>query len=794
MKSKESKEKPNLNQTQPINKDTIELYRKFSMPNLLPSKKKAKFYGRVNDIMKKIRLDSSKTLNIDGSNPKLVDSNKNNQNSKIFDSGQDAFKIRKINIKKSTQMFNYFYDNKKSDINKGKNIVNTNINNNIGETVEHKLLYEDIIKLKNKINKLKKELLFLKSMSRKRDEDIKELENYQEDAKFYFGKEDFGLFYQKVAISKEIIKLKNKYESIKIKCSKQKDINDDLAKQIKLLDLSTIINNNNENRQILLDKTIEYMILRKQNEELENKLINFDWVKHKYDQNHTFVLKCKHNVKKKLSKIEKMRNVLEELEERYKKTKLKQNQMLRRNLSIIGDNKKLLEDKKNREEYIIRQTEIEKQISLYEMKTRNLINETNDKENIINNYLRQNNTEWRTNDNITKFEFKPILEQNPNELKNKNIILYESLIQESKQKQKELINNILILIENTKDEIKNKKNISKNNEENNYINNNFYIIGSEDNSQLFSNTENINAGIKEIHIEDHGEITKKNNNFILLLNVLFYIKNISQRKIENILLNFKTEKYYTENFNKKKDFLTNLSTEILRTIDNINDINNLKEVLSFLLDNKYQGKNGPFLDKVISDIYFLNDKTKMLLNKNEEKNMIAKLRKIFSEKNSNLIIEKINKNKNRNNISYENLKKVLKEEKIFKQKKENEKKLLQFFIYFIKKKENLTQNYSLNEFTVTSIINFIIELNKKEGNNFIVALKNLLDNKNITLEAFLGTQDVISISKFVNILNKNDFKTQNNNLDIYGELQKYQIGENSNNININKLKKDLDEL
>ena len=430
------------------------------------------------------------------------------------------------------------------------------------------------------------------------------------------------------------------------------------------------------------------------------------------------------------------------------------------------------------------------------MKTRNLINDSNDKENIINDYLQQNNTEWRENNQIIQFNYKPILEENPNEIKDKNVILYESLIQESKKKQNELINNLMILIGDSKNKIKLRKNISKNLDENNNINNDIKDIIENDNSQLFSNIETINRGIKEINIEDHGEITKKNNNFIFLLNVLFYIKNISQEKIQNILLNFKTEKYYIGNINKKEDFLNNLSTEILRTINNINDVNNMKEILLFLLDNKYQGDNILFLDKVINDIYILNDNKKILINDNEEKAMLEKIRKIFSENNNSSLIEKINKNKNRNTITYDKLKSIIKEEKIFKQIKDEEMKLFQFFIYHIKKSEKLTNKNSLNEFSVKIIMNFINELNKdkKDDNNFIVAFKNFLENKNITLEDFLGNKDIISVTEFMNLLNKNEFKLDNINLDIYCALQKYQTEENYNNISINKLRKDINNI
>ena len=795
MKPKEIKEKLNLNQTQPFNINSIELYRKFSMPNLFSSNKKEKQSSNINKKIKITRIESSKTI-IDSANKTLLNTNKNFQNSKILNYGHDNNNTRKINIKKSTQMFNYFYDNEKSDINKEKNRLSTNISNNFDETVEHKLLYEDIIKMKNKINRLNKELLFLKSTNRKKDDEIRELENYQEEAKYYFGKKDNNIFYKRLEMSKEIIKLKNKYESIKIKYQKQKEINEDLIKHIKLLNLAEINNINNENKKILLNKTEELTTLRKENEELENKLINLDWVKNKYEQNHNFVLKIKLNINKKISKINKLKNNLQKLEDKYKKIKTKQNQILRRNLSIIGDNKKLLDYKKYREEYVIKQTEIEKQISIYEMKTRNLINDSNDKENIINDYLQQNNTEWRENNQIIQFNYKPILEENPNEIKDKNVILYESLIQESKKKQNELINNLMILIGDSKNKIKLRKNISKNLDENNNINNDIKDIIENDNSQLFSNIETINGGIKEINIEDHGEIAKKNNNFIFLLNVLFYIKNISQEKIQNILLNFKTEKYYIGNINKKEDFLNNLSTEILRTINNINDVNNMKEVLLFLLDNKYQGDNILFLDKVINDIYILNDNKKILINDNEEKAMLEKIRKIFSENNNSSLIEKINKNKNRNTITYDKLKSIIKEEKIFKQIKNEEMKLFQFFIYYIKKSEKLTNKNSLNEFSVKIIMNFINELNKdkKDDNNFIVAFKNFLENKNITLEDFLGNKDIISVTEFMNLLNKNEFKVDNINLDIYCALQKYQTEENYNNISIDKLRKDINNI
>ena len=52
------------------------------------------------------------------------------------------------------------------------------------------------------------------------------------------------------------------------------------------------------------------------------------------------------------------------------------------NSSIVSDNKKLLNDKKNREKYLMKKTEVENKILLYESKTKELIDEMNNKEEI----------------------------------------------------------------------------------------------------------------------------------------------------------------------------------------------------------------------------------------------------------------------------------------------------------------------------------------------------------------------------------------------------------------------------
>ena len=231
------------------------------------------------------------------------------------------------------------------------------------------------------------------------------------------------------------------------------------------------------------------------------------------------------------------------------------------------------------------------------------------------------------------------------------------------------------------------------------------------------------------------------------------------------------------------------------TIHNKTDINNLKEILLFILQNKYQGKNILFLDKAIEDIYIIDNNTKFFFDKKDEKNMVEQIKKIFSKKNINSLIEKIKKNKN-NIIYYEQLRKIINEEKIFINEKEDKNRLFQFFIYFLKKKENYNKKYFLKEFNTKNILSFLndINLNNKEDNTFIIGLKNFLKNKNINLENLLGVIDTISITEFINKLNENEFKIENVNLDLYCALQKYETEINSGNIDINLLQKDLDNI
>ena len=711
MNSNQTEErKTNLNKTTNVTIKKIKISKKnpdIKSKNTL-SQSQQNFYNLYKNKSNNKKPDKPKTNSVDTINLKksfdIFHNSLNNNTININNVRSQLFKIRRVNSMNENNKVNNNYNIYRSSIvknNKDKNDVNTNIN----ESNEHKLLYEDIIKLKTRINKLKMEYSFIKSLTRKKDEEIRELEKYKEEAKYYYGKNDRNLFFEKLKYLKEIVDLKNKYEEIKIKLRKQKDDNNTIINQIKSLNIAELKKKVDEKLKQLKKNVEEFNKIRKINEELEEEISKTSVSKDKFMENHKFLIKLKLDYSQKKLLIKIMEEKLEKLKQKSESINSQKARILRRNSSIKSDNKKLLKERKKRQDYLIQQIEIEKKISSYEAKTMNLKNETTENEINIDKYSQKRNIE-------PLFRYNTFLERNPYDNKEKKEMLYESLINDSKKKQNDIIEKIRELME---ENIKNRNNkkfnkikIVKNSPkklESTDMNN------ITDNSQLFGN--NLNHSIKDIKIEEEKDeiIIKNNNEILFLLNIMFYLAKIKKEKIKGILLNYKTENYYVKSLSEKNSFLTNLTTEILQTINNKKDINNLKEVLLYLLENKYKNNEILFLNEAINDIFLLENQNKILFNKTEEKTLLEKIQNIFSEKD---IQSKLNKIQD-SIISYENLKSLLIKQKIFDLNENNEQiKYFQFFIYIIKKKESyLKKHYSLKEFDIKNILEILDELKPK---------------------------------------------------------------------------------
>ena len=155
------------------------------------------------------------------------------------------------------------------------------------------------------------------------------------------------------------------------------------------------------------------------------------------------------------------------------------------------------------------------------------------------------------------------------------------------------------------------------------------------------------------------------------------------------------------------------------------------------------------------------------------------------------------KNFKEKKILYDNIKAIFIEEKLYEKNNKEKIKLFQFFIYILKKREDtLNHNNSLNEFNIKDIIDFFCDLEEDiiYHDNFFKALKNLLTDKKKDLSEFIGNKTTIDISEFIEILKENEFEINDGNFDLNVFLKKYKLEPNSENINIELLKYELNNI
>ena len=445
--------------------------------------------------------------------------------------------------------------------------------------------------------------------------------------------------------------------------------------------------------------------------------------------------------------------------------------MIRHNYYIKKDNIRLINDKRYRNDCLLRKEKIETKILSFEKKTHDLIEQVNEKELFIKKLL--NSQKKTQNENNRYYEYTLKLEPSPfDKNEERQIIFYESLIKESKERQNNLVKIINDLINNKTD--------SK-------------II--DNNSSRIFDENMINSDMNDIQI-NFAFKDEKMSEFIFLLNAAFYIRNITKEKILSILLNIKTENYYIGNLQEKNNFIYALAEEILNKINNRQNINELKDIILYLFETKYSNDIIQFLNKVINDIYILDNKYIILFNQEQENILFQKLEIIYFYKINSLNkkIKLLKKEK----ILYQELKQIFEEEKLYIKENKEKMKIFQFFIYILKKRENnCEEDFSLFEFDVKNIFEFLNEINSREdeikikNKEFIEALKIMLKVKNKSFDEFFGTNKNIYITEFVDILNENNFEIENNDLDFEYYLGKYKKEENSEEINIKLLKKDL---
>ena len=239
-----------------------------------------------------------------------------------------------------------------------KNIKNKNKNE----------LYEESIKLKTKINKLKKELDLAKSNNHKKEEEIKKRERAIEIAKNKLRENNsFGNLKEENII----IKLKDNYQILKSRIKKQVEENSKLQNYIKQLNINDLEKENNTNLFSLKDKIDEYNLNLQYNLDFNNELNLYFFDKKEFINNHKYIEKMQKIIDEKNIKIKSMKENLQMMKDKLNQIEENRKRIISYNDSIKKQNERLLIDKKKREDFILKKPIILGKISQYEAKAKN---------------------------------------------------------------------------------------------------------------------------------------------------------------------------------------------------------------------------------------------------------------------------------------------------------------------------------------------------------------------------------------------------------------------------------------
>ena len=806
----------------------------------------------------------------------------------LYTKGEKSQSIRKSQETKYTQLNNScFYDINYYNKNKLRYNNNTtkSINNNNKD-----ILYEDSIKLKTKINKLKKELSIMKSDNVKKTEEIKkrkrDIISAQTREKTYDNLKD----------ENTISKLKDNYESLKYKIKIMKETNSKLINDLKSMNLFSQEKENTDNLFLLKNKILQYNNSLQQNLEFNNKIFFNYFNREEFFTNHNYIENIQKQIEEKNKKIFLMKENLIQIKQRYNKIEQERKKLLSYNNSLEKRNEKLLIEKKTREDFILQKPIILGKINEYEKKIKGFedLNRKNESEIAkLSNASKLILKQLKESQKSKPMDYDKLIsiENNPFENMDQKIILLESLIKESKDRQNEFIEIFeyyddyvqqkekydIINDEAKMIEEKNFLNINNNdNNENNLINDENNIINNENENNIENieedksqekeenilnnspssinskNKEKFNENEKEEDKEDTKENKeeiiqqeikeqekekevintveeKKYKNFQFLLAIIFMNQGLKKEKIEKIISEENSDTNEDNN-----NYLSNLSQKILNLIEDKNekDIKTLTKIFKYQLEQNYSNDINTFKEKIIQD-FLENNKFTLIQSEEDENLYLTKLIQLYGPSCNNLIekLKLLQKNEKKL-ISYKSLKKMIKEENLYDKKDQEKINIFNFFIFVLKKNSSFNdESTSISDFYIYDILNFLKgiidilsgkklesdEVNeeddgltitdedfKKIMNKFLKELNEKMEEKKVDLEELLEEENikeiekdgkslkVIDIYKFVEKLRENEINL-GDSLVISCIFNRYQVNENSEDINIDALQNDLEK-
>ena len=718
------------------------------------------------------------------------------------------------NLEFNNQLFNSYF-------NREEYFNNHTYIENIQKQIEDKtkkifLLKQSLISVKKKFNKIeqeRKKLMSYNSSLEKRNEKLLLDKKKREDFILQkpiiiskineYEKKIKGIVDENKKNESEIVKLSNASKMI-LKQMKENSV----CKPMDYDKLISIENNPyaNVNQKIILLESLIRESKERQNEFIEIFEYYDDYVqqKEKYDIINN---EAKMIEEKNLLNINNNEN---NNENNYNNNDNNDNNLI--NDNIINDNNNNINNEKITDESNIEEKKVEEKdlVKNDDNSNENIImNNENEIKDISNNNIEnlENNEIIENNNNIENIENNEIIENNNNIENNENNI-------ENFDENKNEINveNILNNSPSHSPSSVNSKNKEKYND-------------NENEEELKENNEEINR-IELRQKEINNKKEKKYKNFQFLLSVILMNQGLQKEKIEKII----SEKNPDMN---EDNYLLNLSKNILNLIDNKNDkdIKTLTKIFKTELKEKYSNDINIFMENIISD-FLEKNKFTLIQSEDDENNYLTKVIQLYGP-SCNVLIQKLNNlQKDDNNyIPYKNLKKLMKEENLYSNEDKEKKNIFKFFIYVLKKNVSyIDEQSSINDFLIEDILNFLKgifdlisgkkiesdEQNDDDGltitdeefkkimNAFLLDLNNKIEEKNLELEKILGEENikeiekegksvkVIDIYKFVEKLKENEVSL-NDNLVISCIFNRYQINENTEDININALKNDLEK-
>ncbi len=428
----------------------------------------------------------------------------------------DGSKKKILNNSKLIQLNNTnIYDNTFFLSTKNRSLNNSEDYNSTFKASKKKnnklLLYEDSLKLKTKINELKNELAITKSEIRKKDEEIRKREKAIEIAKNKIkDKKSFGNLKEENII----IKLKDNYQNLTSKINKQNEENEKLANKIKKIDLDELEDINNNNILSLKEKINVYNKNLKSNLFFNNELNLCTFNEKEFIKNHKYIEMISKKIEEKTEKIYVIKENLKSMKDKIDRVEQKRKRIILYNDSIKKQNKKLLLDKKKREDYILKKPLIIRKINEYEAKTKNFEETYKNNEHELENMALEKKKIIMQLKEISKpIDYGKIIyiQKNPKDTIDQKIVLLESLIRESKDRQNEFIE----IFTYYNDYIKKKENYEKIQNQTKIIeNNNNYLVNKANLDILIQKNinEEKNEKKEEKSVKDDKKNVSKNKN------------------------------------------------------------------------------------------------------------------------------------------------------------------------------------------------------------------------------------------------------------------------------------------